>query len=159
VESGSRQVEQAGQTMGEIVSSVQRVTDLIGEITASSTEQREGIGHVNQAVSNLDQMTQQNAALVEESAAAATALHDQAQRLAEVVSVFNVGTSVVTLRAAPVRQSAPRPAPRPAPKLAAKPAVKPRLAGAAPKTIAPPARAPAPVQTAAKGGEGDWESF
>ena len=91
VESGSQQVEQAGQTMGEIVSSVKRVTDLIGEITVSSTEQRDGIALVNQAVANLDQMTQQNAALVEESAAAAAALRDQAQRLAEVVAVFNVG--------------------------------------------------------------------
>jgi len=92
VESGSRQVEQAGQTMGEIVSSVKRVTDLIGEITVSSTEQRDGISLVNQSVANLDQMTQQNAALVEESAAAAAALRDQAQRLAEVVAVFNVGS-------------------------------------------------------------------
>jgi len=99
VESGSKQVEQAGQTMGEIVSSVQRVTDLIGEITAASTEQRDGISQVNQAVANLDQMTQQNAALVEESAAAASALHDQAQRLSEVVSVFNVGSNVPRLTA------------------------------------------------------------
>jgi methyl-accepting chemotaxis protein len=81
--------------MEEIVRSVQSVTDLIGEITASSNEQREGIGQVNQAVSQLDQMTQQNAALVEQSAAAASAMHDQAQRLAEVVSVFNVGRSQV----------------------------------------------------------------
>ncbi|APW41439.1 methyl-accepting chemotaxis protein [Rhodoferax saidenbachensis] len=93
VETGSRQVEQAGQTMGEIVSSVQRVSALIGEITAASTEQRDGIAQVNQAVGNLDQMTQQNAALVEQSAAAASALHEQAQRLAEVVSVFNVGNT------------------------------------------------------------------
>ena len=91
VESGSKQVEQAGQTMGEIVSSVQRVTTLIGEITTASNEQRDGISQVNQAVANLDQMTQQNAALVEESAAAASAMRDQAQHLAEVVSVFNVG--------------------------------------------------------------------
>ena len=91
VEAGSRQVEQAGQTMGEIVSSVKRVTDLIGEITVSSSEQRDGIAVVNGAVATLDQMTQQNAALVEESAAAAAALRDQAQRLAQVVAVFNVG--------------------------------------------------------------------
>jgi methyl-accepting chemotaxis protein len=91
VETGSQQVAQAGQTMNEIVSSVQRVTALIGEIAAASSEQREGISQVNQAVGNLDQMTQQNAALVEQSAAAATAMRDQAQRLAEVVSVFNVG--------------------------------------------------------------------
>jgi len=92
VESGSRQVAQAGQTMDEIVTSVQRVTALIGEITVSSTEQRDGIGLVNDAVAQLDQMTQQNAALVEESAAAAAALRDQAQRLSQVVAVFNVGS-------------------------------------------------------------------
>ncbi|APW42474.1 methyl-accepting chemotaxis protein [Rhodoferax saidenbachensis] len=90
VESGAKQVAQAGHSMEEIVRSVQSVTDLIGEITASSTEQREGIGQVNQAVSRLDQMTQQNAALVEQSAAAASAMHDQAQRLAQVVAVFRV---------------------------------------------------------------------
>ena len=159
VESGSRQVEQAGQTMGEIVSSVQRVTDLIGEITASSTEQREGIGQVNQAVSNLDQMTQQNAALVEESAAAASALHEQAQRLAQVVSVFNVGGQTATAyRAAPtsVRKPAPRMAPRPAPKLAARPAAKAKLAAPAPKAIAAPARTAA--APAAKSDD-DWETF
>ncbi|EER57904.1 methyl-accepting chemotaxis sensory transducer, partial [Acidovorax delafieldii 2AN] len=91
VESGSAQVAQAGQSMQEIVSSVQRVSDLIGEITASSTEQRDGIAQVNQAVTHLDQMTQQNAALVEESTAAAASMRDQAQHLAQVVSVFNVG--------------------------------------------------------------------
>jgi methyl-accepting chemotaxis protein len=71
VESGSQQVSDAGAAMGEIVASVRRVTDLIGEISASSGEQREGIAQVNSAVGQLDQMTQQNAALVEQSAAAA----------------------------------------------------------------------------------------
>ena len=91
VQSGSQQVELAGQSMSEIVASVRRVSDLIGEITASSTEQRDGINQVNQAVSNLDQMTQQNAALVEESSAAALSMQDQAQRLAQVVSIFRLG--------------------------------------------------------------------
>lgn len=91
VEAGSLQVGQAGQSMDEIVASVQRVGDLIGEITASATEQRDGIGQVNQAVAQLDQMTQQNAALVEESSAAAASMRDQAQRLESVVSVFNIG--------------------------------------------------------------------
>jgi methyl-accepting chemotaxis protein len=80
--------------MEEIVSSVRRVSDLIGEITASSTEQRDGIAQVNQAVTHLDQMTQQNAALVEESTAAAASMRDQAQHLANVVSVFNVGAAL-----------------------------------------------------------------
>ena len=90
VDSGSRLVADAGQTMSEIVGSVQRVTDIIGEITAAASEQSDGIGQVNTAVTQLDQMTQQNAALVEESAAAAESLKDQAQRLADVVSVFKL---------------------------------------------------------------------
>ncbi len=93
VESGSRQVEEAGKTMEEIVRSIQRVAGLMGEITTATTEQRDGISQVNQAIGNLDQMTQQNAALVEESAAAASALRDQAQQLAQVVAVFNVGNA------------------------------------------------------------------
>ncbi len=91
VETGSRLVADAGQTMSEIVGSVQRVTDIIGEITAAAGEQSDGIGQVNTAVSQLDQMTQQNAALVEESAAAAQSLKDQASRLADVVQVFRTG--------------------------------------------------------------------
>ncbi len=105
VQSGSKQVEQAGRSMEEIVSSVRRVSDLIGEITASSTEQRDGIGQVNQAVTQLDQMTQQNAALVEESSAAALAMQDQARRLSEVVAVFKLGQGGSAL--APARAHVP----------------------------------------------------
>jgi len=90
VESGSRLVASAGATMTEIVSSVQRVSDIIGEITAASSEQSDGIGQINTAVTQLDQMTQQNAALVEESAAAAESLKEQAGRLAQVVSTFQL---------------------------------------------------------------------
>jgi methyl-accepting chemotaxis protein len=90
VDSGSRLVADAGQSMKDIVSSVQRVTDIIGEITAASTEQSDGIGQVNGSVVQLDKMTQQNAALVEESAAAAESLKDQAQRLATVVAAFRL---------------------------------------------------------------------
>jgi methyl-accepting chemotaxis protein len=90
VEGGSRQVADAGRTMNEIVSSVQRVSDIIGEITAASAEQSEGIGQVNGSVAQLDQMTQQNAALVEQSAAAAESLKSQAQVLREVVSNFRL---------------------------------------------------------------------
>lgn len=93
VETGSERVTQAGHAMHEIEHSVQQVSALIGEIAASAKEQRDGIGQVNQAVNNLDQMTQQNAALVEESAAAAASLRDQAQRLADAVAVFKVGSS------------------------------------------------------------------
>ncbi|MDO9438998.1 methyl-accepting chemotaxis protein, partial [Hydrogenophaga sp.] len=90
VETGSRLVADAGQTMSEIVGSVQRVSDIIGEITAAASEQSDGIGQVNVAVTQLDQMTQQNAALVEESAAAAESLKDQAVRLDASVAVFRL---------------------------------------------------------------------
>jgi methyl-accepting chemotaxis protein len=133
VQSGSQQVELAGQSMSEIVASVRRVSDLIGEITASSTEQRDGINQVNQAVSNLDQMTQQNAALVEESSAAALSMQEQARRLAEVVSVFKLGRDTETFEAMPVslaKVAATTKAIRPA----AQPVVAvPRLTEARPK--------------------------
>ncbi|WP_394787102.1 methyl-accepting chemotaxis protein [Rhodoferax sp.] len=164
VDTGSAQVTQAGEAMGEIVSSVGRVSDLIGEITASSTEQRDGIGQVNQAVNNLDQMTQQNAALVEQSAAAAIALREQAQRLSQVVSVFNVGSQ------APARAFAPAPQPLRAP-VAAKPVATARPAPRVPvaKSAAPApasakpavrqiARTPVAAKPAAPNAD-DWESF
>jgi methyl-accepting chemotaxis protein len=90
VESGSRLVADAGQTMSEIVNSVQRVSDIIGEITAAASEQSDGIGQVNASVTHLDQMTQQNAALVEQSAAAAESLREQAMRLAGTVQQFRL---------------------------------------------------------------------
>ena len=188
VESGSQQVELAGQTMTEIVSSVRRVSDLIGEISASSVEQRDGIGQVNQAVSNLDQMTQQNAALVEESAAAAAGLRDQAQRLAELVAVFNVGDQGL-VAALPARRDAPRAAaiataakpaavraeakavPADGVKATARPSLAAPTANAAkaakavttaavakPAQSAKPSAAPAKA-TATASEEGDWESF
>ncbi|MFO1326771.1 MAG: methyl-accepting chemotaxis protein [Rubrivivax sp.] len=86
VESGSAQVRDAGQTMAEIVASVERVTQMIQEITTAAGEQSAGVALVNDAVTGLDRMTQQNAALVEESAAAAQALHEQAARLSGSVS-------------------------------------------------------------------------
>ncbi len=93
VDAGSKLVSAAGATMNEIVASVQRVSDIIGEITASAAEQSEGIGQVNTAVTALDQMTQQNAALVEQSAAAAESLRDQALRLNQVVGTFRVAAA------------------------------------------------------------------
>jgi methyl-accepting chemotaxis protein len=90
VETGGRLVQDAGSTMHEIVASVQRVSSIVGEITAAASEQSSGIGEVNGAVTQLDRMTQQNAALVEESAAAAESLKEQAQRLAGVVSTFRL---------------------------------------------------------------------
>ncbi len=94
VEGGTRQVQDAGNTMTEIVGSVQRVSAIIGEISLSAAEQSSGIGQVNGAVGNLDQVTQQNAALVEQSAAAAESLKEQAARLGAVLGRFQLGEAV-----------------------------------------------------------------
>ncbi|MDP3651602.1 MAG: methyl-accepting chemotaxis protein [Rhodoferax sp.] len=90
VERGNRLVADAGRTMAEIVNSVQRVTDTIGGITAAATEQSQGIGQINSAIASLDSMTQQNAALVEEGAAAAESLKNQAMQLSAAVSTFKL---------------------------------------------------------------------
>ncbi|MDN3920107.1 methyl-accepting chemotaxis protein [Roseateles violae] len=90
VEAGARLCDDAGRTMGDIVSQVKRVTDLIGEISSSSMEQSTGIGQIGDAVTQLDQVTQQNAALVEESAAAAESLKHQAATLAQTVAQFKL---------------------------------------------------------------------
>ena len=90
VEDGTKLVEDAGRTMEEIVSSVQRVTDIMGEITAASSEQSTGINQVNNAITTMDEATQQNAALVEEAAAAAESLVDQAVSLMDVVNEFTL---------------------------------------------------------------------
>jgi methyl-accepting chemotaxis protein len=146
VESGSSLVNEAGQTMGDIVAQVRRVTDLIGEITSATLEQSSGIGQVNQAVTQLDQMTQQNAALVEQSAAAAQSLKDQADRLAEAVAMFKVSQAEakMVIEAAQARAAA-----------AAK--VKAPPASAAPKPVAakPTSSKPAPPAQ----GNDDWEEF
>ena len=181
VDAGSSQVAEAGKSMQEIVDSVRRVTDLIGEISAAVHEQHDGFAQVNQAVSNLDQMTQQNAALVEESSAAATAMNEQAQRLAQVVSVFNVGNAgglsvsyqrpVSTAAAAPVKPVRSAAAAVPAPQAAkdkvekvGKPAPAAPAAASAPAKAAPApslaAPAPSrPVATAKAAADDDWESF
>ncbi|HEY8877595.1 MAG TPA: methyl-accepting chemotaxis protein [Roseateles sp.] len=90
VEAGSRLVTEAGKTMDELVSAVQRVKDIMGEITTAAAEQSDGIGQVNVAITQLDQVTQQNAALVEQSTAAAESLRDQAQSLSAAVGIFKV---------------------------------------------------------------------
>ncbi|PRD66620.1 methyl-accepting chemotaxis protein [Malikia granosa] len=90
VEQGSLQVDQAGATMNEVVAGIKRVTDIMGEISAASAEQSSGVGQVGEAVMQMDQATQQNAALVEEMAAAATSLKDQAQELVQTVAAFKL---------------------------------------------------------------------
>ncbi len=140
VDTGSHLVREAGSTMGEIVDSVRRVADILTEITAASQEQSAGIEQINQAITQMDDVTQQNAALVEEAAAASQAMQDQAARLAEAVAVFRLEGGAAA--AAPTR--APAAAAAPAPRLA-KPAAK------------APARPPA---AAAKvPAESDWEEF
>jgi methyl-accepting chemotaxis protein len=147
VADGATLASQAGQTMQGIVDSIGRVTGVVNEIVASSREQASGIGQVNQAIVQMDGVTQQNAALVEESAAATRTMHEQAQALAELVAVFRVEAKPRPAAAArPALPSARRTAPAPAAKsAAAKPARK--------APAAPPARkAPAAV-------DADWEEF
>jgi methyl-accepting chemotaxis protein len=157
VEAGSSQVQQAGAAMQEIVGGVQRVSDIIGEISAAAREQSEGIGSVNATVSQLDQATQQNAALVEESAAAAESLKDQARRLGETIAIFKVGNE---RRPEPVAKSA---APAPVAPSVNKPAVgKPKLApkgSATPRPAAASPAAPRPAPPPAPAPDGDWETF
>jgi len=97
VDSGSRLVDEAGKTMTEVVHSVKRVSEIIGEIAAATNEQSSGISQVNTAVTELDRVTQQNAALVEESAAASESLKQQALRLAQAVAVFKLGQAPLAL--------------------------------------------------------------
>ncbi|QCS66358.1 HAMP domain-containing protein [Achromobacter denitrificans] len=164
VGAGSQQVERAGATMQEIVASVKRVTDIMGEISAASEEQSSGIDQVNRAVSQMDEVTQQNAALVEQAAAAAGSLQEQAQRLSEAVAVFKINAGeVIEVPAHQLAQqrSAPRmPAPQPAPaartQAAAAPAPQTESPEPAPKAVPAPrltqvARPkPAGVATAAR---------
>ncbi len=170
VESGTRLVGDAGATMTEIVASVQRVSDIIGEISAAAGEQSAGIHKVNQAVSELDRMTQQNAALVEESAAAAESLKAQAVTLGEVVGKFELGGEASRTAAhAPVRDKhVAAPAPRALAsatvakvqaqsKKAAASTAKP--AKAAVSATAALAANTAVDNTTGGGGDGDWTSF
>ncbi len=146
VELGSELVGQAGDTMSELVGSVRRVTDIVAEITAASVEQHAGIEQVNQAITEMDDVTQQNAALVEQSAAAAAAMQSQSQTLAQVVSVFK-------LRNMPARTGAAMAAPaaRASQPVVARPAA--RTAQAAPRIAATKAK---PV---AKELGDEWETF
>ncbi|MES2104000.1 MAG: methyl-accepting chemotaxis protein [Pseudomonadota bacterium] len=102
VDHGSRLVDEAGQTMDEIVTSVKHVADIMSEITAASQEQSSGIEQVNLAITQMDEMTQQNAALVEQAAAAAESMQEQAAALAQAVSVFKLNSAASRPMAAPV---------------------------------------------------------
>jgi methyl-accepting chemotaxis protein len=141
VDGGSKLVDEAGQTMELIVTSVKQVADIMSEITAASQEQSSGIEQVSDAISQMDEMTSQNAALVEQAAAAAQSMQDQAASLSQAVSVFTLSGHVARPAGA-LRVAAPAPAPRkatPAPR---------QLTASRPK--------PKPV---AKPAENDWEEF
>jgi methyl-accepting chemotaxis protein len=132
VDAGTRQVESAGKTMDELLAAVKRVTDIMGEIAAASTEQLSGIEQVSSAVTQMDQVVQQNAALVEEAAAATENLANQARTMADAVSRFRL----LEQREASAKTRAPAPRPRPvaakpAPALAPEPAASRRAARAA----------------------------
>ncbi|KFL50246.1 membrane protein [Burkholderia pyrrocinia] len=173
IRSGSTLVDEAGRTMSDVIGAVQRVTDIMGEIAAASEEQSGGIDQVARAVAQMDEVTQQNAALVEEAAAAAQSLDEQAARLRETAAVFQLDdeaarTGAVAPVAARHASRAPAaavavPAPAPAQQAAAR-----DDRDAPPKRMAatPPARkpvaasaAPAAAPVAAGAGADDWETF
>jgi methyl-accepting chemotaxis protein len=112
VEQGTALVDQAGTTMTEVVSSIKRVTDLMGEISAASNEQSQGVTQVDEAITQMDQVTQQNAALVEEMAAAASSLRTQAQDLVGTVAIFKLtqGQESMTVRAPKLGTNTRKPA-------------------------------------------------
>ncbi len=161
VEGGSKLVAQAGQTMEEIVTAIKRVTDIMSEITAASTEQSQGIEQVNMAISQMDEVTQQNAALVEEAAAAAESMEEQAQNLSASVGTFKVDNSsgsMAVARAAPVpvaRHAAPAKHAAPAHQ-----AATPRKGTAVAKAEAGKKPADKPkAKPQGDGDDGEWAEF
>jgi methyl-accepting chemotaxis protein-1 (serine sensor receptor) len=151
VKQGSALVDQAGTTMTEVESSIRRVTDIMGEISAASNEQSLGVSQVGEAVTQMDHVTQQNAALVEEMAAAATSLSSQADDLVQAVSIFKLaGGQATFVNHRPMQASAPQ-STRKASQLTSSSKPKPL-----PK-LRPPSIS-APAKEAGTGGD-DWESF
>jgi len=147
VEAGSKLVNQAGKTMDEVVASVKKVSDIVAEITTAGREQEVGIEQINQAITEMDAVTQQNAALVEEAAAASASMQEQAENLSRVVSVFKLDQYA----AAAVMAPPPRPARPPAPEQAARPQLA-QHASAQVTQLRPAAKAKASA-------DGDWEEF
>ncbi|WP_226929492.1 methyl-accepting chemotaxis protein [Janthinobacterium aquaticum] len=163
-ERGTRLVGQAGVTMGEVVDSVRRVTDIMSEIASASAEQSAGIEQVNLSIIEMDGMTQQNAALVEQAAAAAQSLQDQAAELSNVVSVFTLveGEQRVAAAAAPapVAVAAPVAPRKPATALRPIKSLTRKSVATEPATAAAPKTTPAPKRAAAAATSNDeWEEF
>ncbi|WP_229455433.1 methyl-accepting chemotaxis protein [Massilia sp. KIM] len=168
VERGSKLVGQAGVTMDEVVASVKRVTDIMSEIANASAEQSAGIEQVNMSIIEMDSMTQQNAALVEEAAAAAQSLQDQAAELARVVSIFKLeeGEQFQFEAAAPAAPVSTAVVPRPAAKRSTPPSLKKPAAKAQAKPaakgddeIAESSAKPKKPAAAATAGADEWEEF
>ncbi|MFM0014605.1 methyl-accepting chemotaxis protein [Paraburkholderia sediminicola] len=146
IRDGSALAGEAGKTMTEVTQAVARVTDIMSEIAAASTEQSRGIEQVNLAITQMDNVTQQNAALVEEAAAASRSMEDQGEQLNEAVAFFQVKDAAAVARATPTRREAPRR------EVAA-------AVAAAPKRVAR-ATAAAPVTALATAGADDgWDKF
>ncbi|TAL79810.1 MAG: HAMP domain-containing protein [Burkholderiaceae bacterium] len=169
VAEGSQQVQRAGETMQEIVASVARVTDIMGEISAASTEQSSGIEQINRAVTQMDGVTQQNAALVEQAARSASELHDQVAQASSAVAVYKLsGPRIidVTTRQVPapaisgVRDTAGTRTATQTPALAPRGSAQPpkALARTATAASAATSAAPAPSRLAAASDD-DWEEF
>jgi len=165
VAEGGKLVAQAGQTMREIVDSVRSVTDIMTGISAASLEQTAGIEQINQAVTQMDEGTQQNAALVEEAAAAATSMREQATLLAQAVAVFQIDGEQMqdasAAASAPVPVTPARTVPAPAPEVTPAPVPAP-VPVLAPRKAVASARAPAKPETtsgATPVAAGDWEEF
>jgi len=159
VDAGSKLVEEAGITIGEIVQSVKQVTDIMNEISAASDEQSTGIEQVNQAVTQMDQVTQQNAALVEEASAAAHSMAEQAQALREAVAVFKVdgtgGNPGPALgMAAPRKAAGSAASERMTRRVEPKSDVKPRANRNSARSAVIPS-----VPSAEPNGSGDWTTF
>jgi methyl-accepting chemotaxis protein len=161
VAEGTALVDQAGVTMAEVVGSIKRVTDLMGEISSASGEQASGVNQVSEAVTQMDQVTQQNAALVEQMAAAASGLKSQATELVQTVAVFKLSANDAIAKTT-VRSSAPQSTSfkggerRVNEKVSAKPKTAPSIPQAS-----KPAQLPKPAMTAkaSTGDDGDWETF
>ena len=157
VDTGTKLVAQAGQTMEEIVTSVKRVTDIMGEITAASQEQSSGIEQVNQAITQMDEVTQQNAALVEEASASARSLEEQAGGLVSAVAQYSIsGENASTETRAATSASVRKPAP------VVKAPVRtaaPRPAGAKPSIAAVPPKRATNGHHASGKGEEQWSEF
>jgi methyl-accepting chemotaxis protein len=164
---GTALVDEAGTTMTEVVVSIRRVTDMMGDISSASSEQALGVAQVGEAVTHMDHATQQNAALVEQIAAAASSLKSQAGELVNTVAVFKLNGMQQAPRApatARTAQAAQRPKASPAPRAIAPPRAQTPLAGAAPKAMQTPAKAPTkalpkPTAGGSTGSDDEWETF